>query len=261
MKRVVVIGDMHCGHRVGLTPPAWQLNPENENDAKWYKLHAAQWDWYVKTIGRLRPIHLLLVMGDCVEGQGKRADGRDVMRHERGDQVEMARFAIAQAEARHIEMVYGSRYHVRDWEDDLCRLLGDKAKIGAHGWPKVHGVTFDIKHKVGGSSVPHGRLTAVARAKVWNELWAARNRQPDADIILRGHVHYWAYCGGMGAKREWMAMTCPALQDGGTEFGAEQCEGLIDFGLLYFDVHKDGSWERHAEIVVLDEQRAAVSAY
>jgi len=45
-KRVVVISDPHCGNRAGLTPPGWQLNPDNPRDAKWYAIQAAEYDWW-----------------------------------------------------------------------------------------------------------------------------------------------------------------------------------------------------------------------
>ena len=261
-KRVVVIGDTHCGHRVGLTPPQWMLNEDNDNDAKWLGLQRAQWDWYVKTIRALRPIDLLLVMGDCVDGRGDRANGRDVIRPGRTDQVDMAEIAILEARAKKIEGVYGTRYHVTDWEEDLFNRLGSKAKIGAHGWPRVNGVTFDIKHKVGASGASeHTRHTAIMRAKLWNTIWAEAARQPNADILLRGHVHY---CRGgfrvVGEKVVW-AMTCPALQGIGTEYGAEQCEGLVDFGLMHFDITPTGNYTWTPHFAVLPEQIATVTDY
>lgn len=261
-KRVVAIADLHCGHRVGMTPPAWQLNPDNESDAKWHALQVAQWDWYVKTIRSLRPIHLLLVLGDCVDGRGERADGRDVIRRKRKEQVDMAEKVILEAKAENIEMVFGTRYHVADWEEDLCAQLGSKAHIGAHQWAEVAcedgpSVVFDIKHYVGGSTIPHGRSTAPSREEVWNLIWAEAERQPRGDVFLRGHVHYFE---PKKQRGRWI-MTCPALQGVGTEFGAERCSGTVDFGLIAFDVFPDGrlGWQEH--LVVLPTQKATTAKY
>ena len=260
-KRIVVISDMHCGHRVGITPPQWQLNPDNENDAKWRVIQQEQWKWYCNTIDKLRPIHLLLVLGDCVDGRSERAAGRDCIRPGRRDQVDMAFAAIQRTGAQHISMVYGTRYHVRDWEDDLCHALGDRAKIGAHEWPEVNGVVFDIKHKVGGSSIPHGRMTAIKREQLWNAMWAESKRQPNADVLLRGHVHYHEGGFAMRGSRKVWAMTCPALQGFGSEYGSEQCSGLVDVGLVYFDITPSGSFSWDSHIADLPSQIAATSPY
>jgi len=261
-KRVVVIGDMHCGHRVGLTPPEWQLNPNNEFDAKFLQIQKQQWEWYRRKLSALQPIDLLLVMGDCVDGVSFKAESRDTIRRKRREQVDMAITCIDLAKAANISMVYGTRYHVTDWEEDVCSALGDKAMIGAHEWPQVHGVIFDVKHKVGGSqAAEHTRLTAIMREQQWNSLWAEAQRQPKGDFILRGHVHYHRAGKRMiGEKAVW-AITCPALQGVGTEFGAEQCSGTVDFGLLQFDVSPSGdvAWREH--VVVLESHYAKVTEY
>lgn len=260
-KRVVVISDPHCGNRAGLTPPGWQLNPDNPRDAKWYAIQAAEYDWWRRKVTRLQPVHLLLIIGDLVDGKSKKAGGRDVIRQQRIDQVDMALTCIRLVKASHIEGVYGTRYHVRDWEDDIYGALGDNAKIGAHGWAEVNGVVFDFKHKVGASTIPHGRATSLLRADLQNALWAEAGRQPRADVILRGHVHYCVDAARMVGEREVRVMSCPALQGVGSEFGGEQCEGLVDFGFLHFDVHSDGSYSWQKHIAVLPEQKAQTSKY
>ncbi len=260
-KRVVVVAELHCGHRCGLTPPEWQLNPDNPMDAEWLKLQQEQWEWYRRIVSRLKPVHLLIVLGDVVDGKSQKADGRDSIRPKRQEQINMGLTCLDMWDAKHIEMVYGTRYHVDDWEDDVCTALGDKAKIGAHGWAKVNGVTFDIKHKVGGSQIPHGRATAILRERLWNTEWATAGRQPLADIILRGHVHYCIEASPIVGDRQILCMTCPALQGPGTEFGAEQCSGTVDFGLVWFDITAGGSVEKHVEIGLLESQIAVAREY
>ena len=128
------------------------------------------------------------------------------------------------------------------------------SKIGSHEWVSVNGCVFDLKHKVGGSAIPHGRHTAIARDRMWNLLWAEKGLTPKAHVILRGHVHYHNYCGGPG----WVAMTLPALQGMGSKFGARQCSGLVDWGVVIFDVDDDGSFDWHAETVTIQAQCARI---
>jgi len=254
-KRIVALADSHCGHRSGLTPPEWRLNPDNPHDRKWAALQRAQWDWFHRKITHLQPFWLLLSLGDLVDGKSERAGGRDAIRLQREEQTQMAQQIIEYIHPREKEMVYGTRYHVRDWEDEVARMTD--AKIGAHGWPEIYGVVFDIKHKIGRSTIPHGRMTALLRSKLWNELWAARGRQPNANILLRAHVHYHMQ---YSDAHNFMA-TLPALQGVGSEYGAEQCEGLIDYGFMTFDIKPSGSWTWQSHLAELPEAAAQTSKY
>ena len=74
--------------------------------------------------------------------------------------------------------------------------------------------------------------------------------QPRADIILRGHVHYYSYCG----TPDKLCMTLPALQGMGSKYGAKECEGLIDWGMVLFEVEDDGSYRWHPFIHRIKEQ-------
>ena len=127
-----------------------------------------------------------------------------------------------------------------DWENYVARELG--AKIGSHEWLEIYGVVFDFKHKVSSSNIPHGRGTAIAKEKLWNQMWALRDEQPDADVIIRSHVHNAFMVGEPGL---WLALTTPALQAAGTKYGGRQRSNTVDLGIIVFDVYPDGSytWE------------------
>ena len=82
--RVVFFGDSHCGSNVGLTPPAYQYkyisNPKTEElrtQNKWAKLQKECWGWYINKLSMLKPIDHLLVMGDLIDGDGKRSGGTE----------------------------------------------------------------------------------------------------------------------------------------------------------------------------------------
>jgi hypothetical protein len=123
-------------------------------------------------------------------------------------------------------------------------VVADEVNAEIHGqmFVEVEGVRFHLKHKVGGSSIPHGRHTATARERLWLREWADVADWPQADVILRGHVHYHQYAGGPG----WLAMTCPALQGPSTKYGSRQCSGTVDFGIVTFEVDGDDyDWRAH----------------
>lgn len=247
-KRIVILSDLHCGHRTGLTPPDWQDEIKTDSHTQRNKfaiLQRAIWEFYIDTLKELKPIDVLFVNGDAIDGIGNRSGGTELITTDRSEQVDIAAECIKQVGARKIIMTYGTAYHTGEAEDwELHVSLAVKAeKIGSHEWINVNGLIFDLKHHIGSSSIPHGRHTAIAKDRFWNQLWSINEEQPMADVIIRSHVHYHSFCGGPN----WLAMTTPAMQAYGTKFGARRCSGKIDVGLLSFDIDKDGdyAWESH----------------
>lgn len=241
-KRVVIISDLHCGHRVGLTPPPWWFeNDESEKQAKIVRIQREMWNFFASQIDALKPIDILIVNGDAIDGSGHRSGGREQVSTDRLKQCEMAAYVIEYTGAKVVRMTYGTPYHSGETED-FESVIGDKLdvdfKIEGHAFPNINGVQFDIKHKIGSSGVPHGRYTALSREKLWNTVWASNDeRQPDAGYLIRSHVHYHAKCG----NHLWEAITTPALQGFGSIYGVRQCSGVVDVGFLVFDISSEGN--------------------
>lgn len=246
MKRVVIISDTHCGHRAGLTPPGWwypQDSGNRERDSNAIQQRQI-WAWFKDTVEKLGKVHALFVNGDVVDGKGERSGGTEQLEPDRIKQCDMAVEIINMFHADEIVMTHGTPYHTgkdEDFESIVAGRVG--ATIHGHVWPVINGLTFDLKHKVGGSTIPHGRYTALARDQLWNELWAVRDGQPMADILIRSHVHYCAWIGSPGK----LGLTTPALQGWGSKYGTRQCSGLIDVGFVSFDIGSQEvySWKRH----------------
>jgi hypothetical protein len=217
------------------------------------------WKFYADELEALKPIDILIDLGDCIEGKGPRSGGTELLLPDRNDQVDCAVASIEDVEAKTIFMVYGTSAHTGvedDWEDQIAKRVNAQ-KIGSHDWIDVYGVIFDYKHYVGRSSVPYGRHTQIAKEKVWAELWSERGEYPDANVILRGHNHYFAYAGGINATH-WLAMSCPALQAYWTKYGTRQKSGTVDFGFVHFDVDKDGQMQWAPRVVRLRKYRHSV---
>lgn len=250
-KRVVAIGDKHCGHRSGLTPPKYQNQICGK---KYYYIQAELWEQYEGLVNELKPVHLLIVNADCIDGRGEKSGGVELIARSRMKQVEMASVCIDVWSANHILMTRGTGYHTgykEDWEDIIATNV-NADKIGEHEWATINGITFDIKHKVSGTSIPHGRGTAIQRAKLWNKLWAERELQPKADILLRSHVHF--FHGSIDA--DGLCLYLPALQGMGSKFGARECEQLVDWGLVYFDIYEDGTYDWEPRLLRAESEKA-----
>jgi hypothetical protein len=236
-KRMVVAADFHSGHEFGLTPPNYQRSISRATGRFERKL----WNWYAKVIDSLKPIDIFILPGDAIEGKGESSGGVELITPDRHEQVRMAAEAIAYAEAPVVRLFYGTRRHVGK-EEDFESVLVDSlkntdTKIKGHGFFSVNGRSIDIKHKIAGSTIPHGRMTPLAKAVLWNRVWASEERQPKGEIFIRAHVHYFAYCGGT----DWVAISCPALTYN-SHFGIRNCEGLVNVGLIVFDFDEHGGY-------------------
>lgn len=243
MKKILAISDLHCGHKTGLTHPDWHI--EKQSPLK--KIQSELWDTYRTMIKPYVGCDCLLILGDCIDGKGGKSGGTELLTTDRYEQCQMAEKAIAEINAKHIVMVYGTPYHTGDEEDfegSIARHVG--AKIGGHEWVDIDGVIFDLKHKIGGSTIPHGRHTAIAKEALWNMLWSEKDVSPKSDIILRGHVHY--HAGAFGS--DWMGMTMPALHGLGSKYGIRQCSGTVDFGIVGFQTDKGKfTWQKDIRII------------
>lgn len=238
MTRILAIGDLHCGHKAGLTPPKYQFHPSYKDT------QSRLWDWYAATVAEIKP-DVLFVLGDAVDGRGQRNGGVEQFLPSMEDQAACAVECIKAIGASRIVMVYGTPYHVApdgvDWERRIAEDCG--GTIHDHAMVDVDGVRFSLKHKIGSSSVPHGRATALLRDALWDVLWAseAYEDRRRADVILRGHVHYHSHAG----NTQHLAMTLPCLQMS-SDYGARQCQGVIDYGMVSFDCEGGNySWKRH----------------
>ncbi len=258
-KRVVIISDFHCGHLVGLTPPDWQGQERagRKRHSKWAAIQRECWQRYMELAKELRPVDALIVNGDLVDGK---ANATELLAPDLNDQAAMAVEAIEVWDAPVIVMTYGTARHAsgegqEDVEDVIERLLakqGRTVKLGAHEWLNVRGCIFDIKHHCGGSSIPHGRHTAIARERLWNVLWAEHEEQPRSKILVRSHVHYLSFAG----DANWFGLTTPALQAMGSKFGSRRCSGHVDWGLVHFDVKAGGDYDFAWHTPTIPAQRA-----
>lgn len=264
--RVAILADMHCGHAVGLTPKDhWWSLPKKASGWK-HKACCSQrelWEWYVSDLAEVnaeRQITKCFVNADCIDGRGERSGSTELITVNRFEQCDMAVECLLQTRAEEYVLTYGTMYHTgdkEDYEDYVCTELAKapgvrRTKIGSHEWPKKYGVVFDMKHHLSASSVPYGQFTPLAKDKIWNQLWSIRDKQPNADIIIRSHVHAFVY----GGEYDWLAITTPCLQALGTKYGARKCSKYVTLGYLVFDIYPNGTFTWQPRIADLKVSKA-----
>jgi len=265
-KTIVVISDLHSGHKAGLTPPSWNDKPANEkNDRKmsYFEARSVLFDLYLQGLKSIGKIDALVVNGDAIDGQGKRSSSTELLTVDRMEQASMAAECIRCAKAEKVYLTNGTAYHTSAEGEDFESVVAaeiptDKYRpeieVKQHLTLKVNGVVFDIKHHCGSSGIPHGRHTATSREALWNTLWSERGITERADILIRSHVHYFQYAG----TPDRLYMTTPALQGLGSTYGVRRCSGLVDWGFVWFKVHESGnySWDAYVPQLANDAQKA-----
>ncbi len=271
---VFIGGDFHCAHRVGLTPPTWQwkdvpgdstLESVHQHQ-KYGRIQAECWKTYTHLLKQAGPFDVAFLMGDLIDGTGVRSGGTELITTDRDVQRDMAIQCIEAIDARVLIGVRGTPYHTgdaEDWEDQVYTHFDHQtdchAKVGDHEWPRIHGVTFDLKHEVGSSGIPHGAWTPLGREWVWNSLWADAGYAPRADYIFRGHVHTavggWRFVG----KRRVEVASTPALQAMGSKYGARRCSRLVDWGFYVLRITCKGNVSLEPYVIQIDSQKANVT--
>lgn len=253
--RLFVGGDLHCGHEIGLTHPDFNPVYKDRESRNYYlsRDRAILWKFFEGEVEKLKPFDVAIWNGDLNDGKGDKSGATELITADRNEQVDMAVAVIETVGAEENYGSFGTPYHSglkEDWE----RAVADKAKfvkIGGHDYVDVNGVTFDYRHFVSRSSIPHGRYTPLAKERLWSTLWNEHNEYPKCEVLVRSHVHYFATCGGYG----WKAYITPALQGAGTKFGVRRAVGTVDFGFLAFDCYGKGEYVCHERILKLKKAK------
>lgn len=179
---------------------------------------------------------ILYIGGDCIDGREDKQGGAELITNDRNVQSNMAVRCIQEWGARQVLMTYGTGYHVssqaEDFEYNICNRV--KGVIEGRLLFKVEGMTIDARHKIGSSSVPHGRATALLREMMWNLIKSVDHEEAKADIIIRSHVHYHIWIEQPGR----VMFTTPALQLSRGRYGSRECTGETHWGAIRLTINK-----------------------
>ena len=134
--RVLAIGDTHCGHVVGLTPPTWwQKRTGDKYHDKHVKIQRQMWNWFTKALTPFKPFDRVIFNGDAIEGKGLRSGGTELITSDRLLQGKMFVQIMKEIDCDKIAMTYGTPSHTgafsiqeltRIWKTLLSRNLKTK---------------------------------------------------------------------------------------------------------------------------------------
>lgn len=239
-RRILVVSDLHCGARYGMAPPRHDKVSIPYDPFEFWDQATETWDWWTDILKLLGEIDIMIVCGDAIDGRGNLSRGVEQVTTNRIDQAMMAYDCLKIVKPKHVEMVFGTPYHVgkgESFERLICQKFidsGVSARISDHAKPIVNNYQFDIRHKVGKSSVPYGGMTPLMKQKVWNTIWTEQGGQKKANVIIRGHIHEHLICSQPSLN--FLAFSCPTLCGWGSKYGQQQCDGLVQTGLVVLDI-------------------------
>lgn len=250
LARVLLMGDTHCGHLTGLTPPGWQSPSHRCADFR-----ERTWEWFASTIERYKPFDVVIANGDLIDGDGRKSGASELLHVDRSDQSAMAADVLDAVGCRRVFATYGTAYHtgtVEDWEEHVAKDLrarGYAVTLDGELDVRVAGVTFNLKHHASGSIIPHGLATPILRDALWDVLRSADGLKARADVVVRSHVHRFVRVTTSGV----CAMILPCLE-GPSKYG-RRCTGLTDYGFVVADIHEGKTIQWHDELIPVASER------
>jgi hypothetical protein len=252
--RVLLAGDLHCGHMAGLTPKGYQIPESHDNPVHrtFAQFQRETWDFFDKSIMSLKPFTHAIWNGDLIDGSGKKSKGTELITTDRLLQGEMAQKVIETVDAGVNVISFGTGYHTGEGEDFESVIAANTgAIINAENLLKIGDVIFNVKHHVGGSGTPYGAATPILRDAIWSDLWSQLEDNPNAQIIVRSHAHTFIQVDD-GSRH---AIVLPALQGAFTKFGTRRCSKIVHWGFVYVDIYSDGTFDLHRVIYLPDSQK------
>ena len=186
MKRLLAIGDTHCGNLLGLTPPAWwnDRTPPTQRP---------MWEWYAKELATIGAVDILVLNGDLVDGEGKK-ETIGLLTTDVDEQAEMAVACLKDIVAKKRFLTYGTPFHTvgsSSYEKRIADALN--SPVSATLMLDVDGMKFNFRHVAGRSDVPYGQGTQLYKEVVRDMLQSVIEEYSCADVVVRSHVHYYLH--------------------------------------------------------------------
>lgn len=241
--RIAIVGDMHCGHHAGLTPPRWINGAFHHPDHPLHKLAVVSgklWDWYIKEVKAVGAVDMVVDVGDSIDGTGEKSGGTELNDRDRNRQVQAAIDCHRVWKTSNRLFVYGTGYHTGNHEDFENQIAEEfNAKIGSHEWIQVNGITIDVKHHL--NKGKNALLLEIGH----NQEWAESGLQPRADVLVRGHVHAHRIQTWYSQKnqRHVTAYSNLPLQFWATKFGGRRCSGVVHYGFTVLTITPSGEYQ------------------
>lgn len=243
--RVVCVSDLHTGHPMGLVPERSPVaSPDYTPQGHWQDILRS---FYYDQVKRYAKPDMVICNGDALDGPGKKNHGMEQLTTDMAIQSDMAYDAL---EVWHptdgYRLLSGSGYHVDGygtWERTLADRLG--ASYNNEDYFYVEDVPIHARHYIGVGS-NSGTQVGILGGDAIKMLLARESVQyPEARVLLRAHVHTYAFAG----TAKWLALTMPCLQLPFSLYGSRIAPKAYDVGLVILDFDRHGGIAWHPELL------------
>jgi hypothetical protein len=214
LTRIVFISDTHVGSSFAVFPEGFR-NPEDGAPVTLNRLQKRLLREWERLASEFSPADVIVLLGDLIEGpQSRERLGTLKLQNVAHQADAFVKLFRDTWEWDKLYVVRGTSYHVEvqgvHAEELIAQRLGaekiDSGKFSAEVLKlKVHDKILNCAHHVGFSRVPHLRATPLLRELVLSALGSYFG---EADIVARGHVHYWVKV----ELGERIGFTCPSWQ-------------------------------------------------
>jgi hypothetical protein len=217
VRKVVVVGDLHCGSTVGLLPPGFvTLEGQEVRQSALQAWTWARWvefgDWARGVVGD-EP-YALVVLGDATEGIHH--GGRQTISPEPADHVRAAEMALTPLAdgADPVIVVTGTECHTGSTEHGLAMALGavPDPNTGRPAWDRamvtVNGCLVCMTHHIGTTSRVWLQGTRMSVYLANLQMECMRAGHPVPRMLVCGHCHVFNVFEAHGA----MSVTIPSWQ-------------------------------------------------
>jgi hypothetical protein len=254
---ILVVSDLHCGSIYGMLPPDFAHQdgtPKIPNPGQEYLW--ACWLDMIQRVSKL-PIFAVVVNGDAVEGEERRAKGAELCMPLMNDQAECAAVCLRELKANlkndpPIFVIRGTPYHDSEG-GNTAETVADKISARpykGYGAGRLCHRAMDLEHDgvivnfSHGTSVAGGlyRATPPDREAVWSALAGKEGKTAKADAVVRGHAHIFVHVEHPSKH----AVIGPAWQLQTDYMGKNSCYRMLpDLGAILIWV--DGEAKRRRE--------------
>lgn len=245
-KKVMIIGDTHCGHWTGLAAPQYHLKPGDDPDLeRCRRVQEALWNFYEGTLKIFGSVDECIINGDCVQGDDERNRGVELIQGDRVKQADIATTCFKRVKATKFSVIGGTLAHAGDAED-YDKLVAEK--LNAAGYPctfhnvdylpKYYDVCFNVRHELRCGRQPTVQAAALRRILIDELVDVHKGYQDEpSDVLVRSHIHLYSDVAGfrIGSR----CFTLPALQMRGSKIGRKY-SGSYDVGMVLFYIGPNG---------------------
>ncbi len=236
--KILLAGDLHCGHLLGLTPPQYHNSNWPHADVM-----SNLWKWFDENLSKKYDVAVW--NGDLVEGEG-RHESSFHLTTDMNVQIEMAIDVVKHVGAKKNLFQYGSPYHagqIMDYEKQIANYFNEDIK--AIRKVTLAGVNFKFQHQIGKTTTPVGGDIMLRKGALWEMIYSVMDKRQPAQYCIFSHAHEYRR-----VENEHMTgIILPALKMGAPDYdryARRMAGGFYSVGFLEAEIkNKQVEFKKH----------------